>query len=578
MGKPTKRKRGKKFVWNPTQDQAPKTLAEGYKQRFSANVFKDRRIGEKSKTIDREAKFLARFQKEREFLSKKRRKFDLDDEITLTHHGVPVDNLSDDYVDEDRYDSERSDNEYDKLDDEIVEQEHFGEGNQDDNGEPKTRREIYAEIIAKSKYNKMIRQQTKEDDRKLMESLDANLDELTAKLKPRVKEAEDDEYDRLIAEIKREGKVRPYSAHQEEIKRAEQTRKELDELGDFSLPDDFHEFARRVVEAEDPADYLDKVMIWNCKVLSTSKPMEVLAFLVKFLVTGPDAFIQLHYMALCKAAYHLCAIYPALALDCFGTSVTSLPGDITAKGVLFTDLTGMICDVHADSTLRSIVHSFLAVQYLTSSVSDPATWANMLRVHWERWLDNGKYYSPEWAAGLLKLAEATSNSDQTEVQRLTSLARDTYSKYPGFNVVLDKLTPLLQETVQRTDYTPLLLKPQVLKEIESLEPVIVRRISTVNKVRDPNKQHTDTRALKAELKKSKKSARKVLTAESAVIRREKQREADMLTDKRKLIRHRAFQAVEESEREIKLMKTEVRPKRVKKEKMKRMAGSNMEQH
>jgi hypothetical protein len=341
-------------------------------------------------------------------------------------------------------------------------------------------------------------------------------------------------------------------------------------LGDFSLAEDYYEFASRLVQAEDPADYLDKVLVWNAKVLTPNKPKEVMAFLLKFLATASDEFLLAHYKPLLKTAYLLSAEYSSLALDCFGTSVKSLPGEVSVRGLMFVELTGLICDINEDSTLRSIVHAYLAVQYLTAEVKDPGLWTELLTVHWVRWLDRGRYYSPEWSFGLIKLAEAT--VDQAAVLDLVHSASAAYSKLPGFGIILNKLSCLVKETISKIDYTPLQLKPQSVQEIESLEPALVQRISTANKARDPNKQHNETRALKAELKKSQKSARKVLAAEGAVIVKEKQREAELLSSKKKLERHRAFQAIEESEREIKLLKTEQGPRRPRKEKKRRTTG------
>jgi hypothetical protein len=193
-------------------------------------------------------------------------------------------------------------------------------------------------------------------------------------------------------------------------------------------------------------------------------------------------------------------------------------------------------------------------------------------VHWVRWLDRGRYYSPEWSFGLIKLAEATVDLDQTAVLDLVHSASAAYFKFPGFGIILSKLSSLVKETISKIDYAPLQLRPQSVQEIETLEPALVQRISTANKARDPNKQHNETRALKVELKKSQKSARKVLAAEGAVIVKEKQREAELLSSKKKLERHRAFQAIEESEREIKLLKTEQGPRRPRKEKKRRTTG------
>ena len=94
-----KRKRGKKFHW-----QEPKQLQ--VKEVKSRSMFKDRRLGEKNPNMDEEQKALLKFQRERAYLSRKKQKFELDDSFQLTHRGKALEDLDDDYVDEDLGSSE----------------------------------------------------------------------------------------------------------------------------------------------------------------------------------------------------------------------------------------------------------------------------------------------------------------------------------------------------------------------------------------------------------------------------------------------------------------------------------------
>jgi nucleolar protein 14 len=156
------------------------TLLEEMKQRGKVNQFVDKRFGEDRKDVTQEEKDLARFIK----LQKQRfkgNKFNLRDDYDdandgtqLTHKGKPLaggmlsGGLGQDDSDEDDA----------GLSAEVVEQLHFGGGSEKlrPDGSMKTKEEIYAELIAKSKKYRAERARQKAHDEREMESLDDQLD------------------------------------------------------------------------------------------------------------------------------------------------------------------------------------------------------------------------------------------------------------------------------------------------------------------------------------------------------------------------------------------------------------------
>ncbi|OMJ29966.1 putative nucleolar complex protein 14 [Smittium culicis] len=158
---------------------------------------RDRRFGENNPTVSIEEKMLTRFTKERQKRAKKNI-YNLSDEgsgddLKLTHLGQSLDEIDDfDSMGLNLTDDEDSG----LIDASTVSNVHFGgfeaagpnsnHGLTDfankypnaDGGEKKTKAQIMAEVIAKSKMHKYERQQIKEDDSIAMQNLDKEFDDL----------------------------------------------------------------------------------------------------------------------------------------------------------------------------------------------------------------------------------------------------------------------------------------------------------------------------------------------------------------------------------------------------------------
>ena len=86
---------------------------------------------------------------------------------TLTHLGNPLTEL-DDFKHRVEVDDDDE-----QLDDEVVRNFHFGGGDGDKAGSGKSKQEVMAEIIAKSKTFKAAKRMQKDDDDQMLEDLDA---------------------------------------------------------------------------------------------------------------------------------------------------------------------------------------------------------------------------------------------------------------------------------------------------------------------------------------------------------------------------------------------------------------------
>ena len=169
-----------------------------------ANSFVDRRIGENDNSMDQEERDLQRFiraQKDRFRTAGKKRgsMFNLGGEDAedgeadvLTHGGKSVNEIDfGQHKGEEGFDSGD-----DMLNSDVVERLHFGGGSEgnmlgggrgDSSSAPKTRDEIYRELIAKSKAYKAERQRQKREDEEEQDRLDEELDELRGLLNFREK-------------------------------------------------------------------------------------------------------------------------------------------------------------------------------------------------------------------------------------------------------------------------------------------------------------------------------------------------------------------------------------------------------
>ncbi|KAJ3847822.1 nucleolar protein 14 [Lentinula lateritia] len=166
-------------------EQRKKTLLKEYEERHRTGGIIDRRFGENDPTMSLEERMLERFTKERQRASKGVA-FNLEDEDELTHYGQSLSKLDD--FDNIGFGEEDEDDETGRINEAIVKHTHFGgfdDDEDEDNGEParkKSKAEVMAEVIAKSKGHKIRRQMEKEEGENVRHELDQAFDSLRSLL------------------------------------------------------------------------------------------------------------------------------------------------------------------------------------------------------------------------------------------------------------------------------------------------------------------------------------------------------------------------------------------------------------
>ncbi|KAJ3917415.1 nucleolar protein 14 [Lentinula edodes] len=166
-------------------EQRKKTLLKEYEERHRTGGIIDRRFGENDPTMSLEERMLERFTKERQRASKGVA-FNLEDEDELTHYGQSLSKLDD--FDDIGLEEEDEDDETGRINEDIVKYTHFGgfdDDEDEDNGEParkKSKAEVMAEVIAKSKGHKIRRQMEKEEGENVRHELDQAFDSLRSLL------------------------------------------------------------------------------------------------------------------------------------------------------------------------------------------------------------------------------------------------------------------------------------------------------------------------------------------------------------------------------------------------------------
>jgi nucleolar protein 14 len=219
------------------------TLGIEFAARSKDNKFVDRRIGENDNNMSYEEKMLARFQKTRQKQLSKRSVYNIDEE-DLTHMGQSLSTF-DDFKDD--YDSD--DDDRGEIDEQIVDEYHFGglmrkkEDGQE--GRPKTKKEVMEEIIAKSKFYKAQKARAREERSQLTEKLDDDFTSIRELLSFRDKEADEeregelpmfkddtnvDEYDKLMRQMIFEPRAQPSNALRTEEQMALAERERLEQL------------------------------------------------------------------------------------------------------------------------------------------------------------------------------------------------------------------------------------------------------------------------------------------------------------------------------------------------------------
>ncbi|KAJ8286624.1 hypothetical protein GJAV_G00041280 [Gymnothorax javanicus] len=219
------------------------TLLKEYKQKGKSNKFVDRRFGEYDTKMAPEDKILKRFALERQRTHEKRDIYNLNEEEELTHYGQSLAEIEkfNDVVDSD------SDSEEKGLLSAELTASHFGggggllrkktagEGGDEGDLKPKSRQELIEELIIKSKQEKRLRQNLKEESQELTEKLDQDWKSIQLLLskKPPKSAAEVDEnkpkleeYDIMVRELGFEMKAQPSEKMKtpEEVAREERER------------------------------------------------------------------------------------------------------------------------------------------------------------------------------------------------------------------------------------------------------------------------------------------------------------------------------------------------------------------
>ncbi|KAF7432764.1 nucleolar complex protein 14 [Pleurotus ostreatus] len=162
-------------------EQRKRTLLKEYEEKGHAGGIIDRRFGENDPTMSIEERMLERFTKERQRASRAGA-FNLEDEDELTHYGQSLSNL-DDFDNAGLTLEDDDDEDPGQISREAVEKAHFGgfEDESDHEDEPerkKSKAEVMAEVIAKSKEHKMLRQIEKERDENIRHQLDEDFDSI----------------------------------------------------------------------------------------------------------------------------------------------------------------------------------------------------------------------------------------------------------------------------------------------------------------------------------------------------------------------------------------------------------------
>ncbi|KAJ3007859.1 UNVERIFIED_CONTAM: nucleolar complex protein 14 [Siphonaria sp. JEL0065] len=227
------------------EENRKKTLKVEMAKKNRVGGLVDRRFGENNPNLSVEDKMMERFMREQKGKSTRNASlFNLEEE-DLTHMGQSISGM-DDYALESGL--ERVDDEEGNIDRDTVKFSHFG-GFEDDEDRRKSKSEIMAEVIAKSKFHKQERQKLNEEVLQLGEEVDENLDDLknlllgtggrsgTQKEEPKPERAwrkpltsQEEDYDNFIREMKGEAKAAPTNRLKTEEERAFEEKEKLEKM------------------------------------------------------------------------------------------------------------------------------------------------------------------------------------------------------------------------------------------------------------------------------------------------------------------------------------------------------------
>ncbi|XP_063166907.1 nucleolar protein 14 [Candoia aspera] len=237
-----------------------RTLRREYQDREKRSVFRDRRFGEYDGGMSAEEKAARRFALERQKTFEKKNVYNLNEDEDLTHYGHSLADIEklNDIVDSD------SDTEEKGVLSEELTASHFGgllckkkprEQQNEEDKNPKSRKELVEELIAKSKWEKRERQAQRENTLELTEKLNSDWKEIQAFLLQRTSKSETqnqvqekpkrDEYDVLVRELGFEMKMQPSDRMKTEEELAKEDQEKLLQLEADRL---------RRMNGEEPAD------------------------------------------------------------------------------------------------------------------------------------------------------------------------------------------------------------------------------------------------------------------------------------------------------------------------------------
>ncbi|KAH6854249.1 nucleolar protein 14 [Chaetomium sp. MPI-CAGE-AT-0009] len=251
------------------EERRRQTLLVEMQRRNKVGGLIDRRFGEDDPNMSLEDKMMERFTREQQRNHKKSSMFDLeeDDEPMggLTHMGKPLFDdddedqapVKDDFDEEDLPSGDESDNS--RAERRMLKRQRRAEAageqeEEEDDDQPerkKTKKEIYEEVIAKSKLHRYERQAAKDEDTELRAELDQTMPEIQALLfqrqKPPTKDgpsmviagkdktALDKDYDLRIRLLAADKRAQPAERTKTEEEKAEEESKRLKELEERRL-------------------------------------------------------------------------------------------------------------------------------------------------------------------------------------------------------------------------------------------------------------------------------------------------------------------------------------------------------
>ncbi|XP_070613104.1 nucleolar protein 14 [Erythrolamprus reginae] len=220
-----------------------RSLQKEFQQREKSGVFRDRRFGEYDGGMSAEEKAERRFALERQKTFEKKNVYNLNEEEDLTHYGHSLADIEklNDIVDSD------SDTEEKGMLSEELTASHFGgllskkkttEQQNEEGQNPKSRKELVEELIAKSKLEKKERQAQRENTLELTEKLNNDWKDIQALLLQRTSKSQSqvqekpkpDEYDVLVRELGFEMKTQPSDRMKTEEELAKEEQEKLQQL------------------------------------------------------------------------------------------------------------------------------------------------------------------------------------------------------------------------------------------------------------------------------------------------------------------------------------------------------------